>query len=88
VSTPWQLSFGHVQRTGITGGLGDWYEDGVLIHEYRERAAIQLQLLSDLCDLTVPTSALGWASLDDGIVGLAGTVSSLIGVYGAWKKTA
>ena len=54
----------------------------------RERAAVNLQLLSDLCDLTVPTSSLGWTSFDDGIVGLAGTVSSLIGVYGAWKKTA
>jgi len=54
----------------------------------KERAAINLQLISDLCDLTVPSSALGWANLDDGIVGLAGTVSSLIGVYSVWKKTA
>lgn len=54
----------------------------------RERAALQLQLLSDFCDLTVPTSSLGWTGFDDGLVGLAGTVSSLIGVYGAWKKTA
>ncbi|KAI0155299.1 peroxisomal biogenesis factor 11 [Xylariaceae sp. FL1272] len=53
-----------------------------------ERTTSQLQLLSDLCDLTVPTSALGWVNLDDGIVGLAGTVSSLIGVYNQWKKTA
>ncbi|KAI1402656.1 peroxisomal biogenesis factor 11 [Hypoxylon fuscum] len=53
-----------------------------------ERSASQLQLLSDLCDLTVPTSALGWAGFDDGFVGLAGTVSSLIGVYTQWKKTA
>jgi peroxin-11B len=50
--------------------------------------AINLQLISDLCDLTVPLSALGWAGFDDGFVGLAGTVSSLIGVYGQWKKTA
>jgi peroxin-11B len=64
------------------------YEDDLLICEYRERAAINLQLLSDLCDLMVPTAALGWTNLDDGIIGLAGTVSSLIGVYGAWKKTA
>lgn len=47
-----------------------------------------MQLVSDLCDLTVPTSALGWAGFDDGFVGLAGTVSSLIGVYTQWKKTA
>jgi hypothetical protein len=44
----------------------------------RERAALNLQLISDLCDLTVPTSAIGLTSFDDGFVGLAGTVSSLI----------
>ncbi|CZT45849.1 peroxisomal membrane protein PMP27 [Rhynchosporium secalis] len=54
----------------------------------RERAAINLQLLSDLCDLTIPTSAIGLTNFDDGFVGLAGTVSSLIGVYATWKKTA
>lgn len=54
----------------------------------RERAASKMQLTCDLCDLTVPLSALSWASFDDGIVGLAGTVSSLIGVYNQWKKTA
>lgn len=54
----------------------------------RERSASQLQLLSDFCDLTVPYSSLGWVNFDDGIVGLAGTLSSLIGVYNQWKKTA
>ncbi|KAI9834095.1 MAG: hypothetical protein M1819_003380 [Sarea resinae] len=54
----------------------------------RERAATSLQLVSDLCDLTIPSSALGYANLDDGIVGLAGTASSLIGARGVWKKTA
>ncbi|KAK4145217.1 peroxisomal biogenesis factor 11-domain-containing protein [Dichotomopilus funicola] len=53
-----------------------------------ERKASQLQLTSDLCDLTVPLSALNWVALDDGVVGLAGTLSSLIGVYLQWKKTA
>ncbi|KAH6617034.1 peroxisomal biogenesis factor 11 [Chaetomium tenue] len=53
-----------------------------------ERAASRLQLTSDLCDLTVPLSALSWVHFDDGIVGLAGTLSSLIGVYLQWKKTA
>ncbi|RKF63815.1 Peroxisomal membrane protein PMP27 [Erysiphe neolycopersici] len=54
----------------------------------KERTAINLQLISDLCDLTIPTSAIGLVNLDDGIVGLAGTLSSLIGVYTQWKKTA
>ncbi|KAG7286577.1 hypothetical protein NEMBOFW57_008888 [Staphylotrichum longicolle] len=53
-----------------------------------ERAASRLQLTSDFCDLTVPVSALGWVAFDDGLVGLAGTLSSLIGVYSQWKKTA
>jgi peroxin-11B len=55
---------------------------------YRQRKVVNVQLLSDLCDLTVPSTAIGWASFDDGIVGLAGTVSSLLGVYGVWQKTA
>jgi peroxin-11B len=54
----------------------------------REATAVKIQLVSDLCDITVPSSALGWAKLDDGVVGLAGTVSSLLGVWSVWKKTA
>ncbi|VBB79912.1 PEX11 peroxisomal biogenesis factor 11 encoded by the pex11 gene [Podospora comata] len=54
----------------------------------KERAASRLQLTSDLCDITVPLSALAWVNFDDGIVGLAGTFSSLLGVYSQWNKTA
>ena len=54
----------------------------------RERSATQLQLISDICDFTVPSSALGYVPFDDGIVGLAGTVSSMIGLSAAWIKTA
>ncbi|PVH98241.1 peroxisomal biogenesis factor 11 [Periconia macrospinosa] len=54
----------------------------------KEANALRVQLVSDLCDITIPASALGWANLDDGFVGLAGTVSSLLGVWSQWKKTA
>ncbi|KXS94168.1 hypothetical protein AC579_604 [Pseudocercospora musae] len=54
----------------------------------REKAATQLQLISDVADITIPGSAIGVFNLDDGIVGLAGTVSSLIGLSAAWQKTA
>lgn len=60
----------------------------LLIGLSRERSAARIQLTSDVCDLCAPVSALGLASLDDGIVGLAGTVSSLIGVWSQWRKTA
>ncbi|KAM5350484.1 hypothetical protein ACJ41O_006989 [Fusarium nematophilum] len=54
-----------------------------------ERAASRKQLLLDLCDICVPVSGLGWVSfLDDGIVGLTGTLSSAIGIHAQWKKTA
>lgn len=69
---------------GARGTSGDWMANTM----DREKAATQLQLLSDVCDITVPSSAIGMVNLDDGIVGLAGTVSSLIGLTAAWAKTA
>ncbi|KKK14830.1 hypothetical protein P175DRAFT_0489479 [Aspergillus ochraceoroseus IBT 24754] len=54
----------------------------------KERAAARLQLISDLLDLTIPVSGVGLVSLDDGIIGIAGTISSLIGVWSQWRKTA
>lgn len=54
----------------------------------RERQATSIQLLMDFCDITVPASALGYANIDDGAVGLLGVTSSLIGVWSTWKKTA
>ncbi|RDW81150.1 PEX11 family protein [Aspergillus mulundensis] len=54
----------------------------------KERSAARVQLISDLCDLTIPVSAIGLANLDDGLVGIAGTISSLIGVWSQWRKSA
>jgi len=54
----------------------------------KKRNTTSLQLVSDLCDLCSPTTTLGFANFDDGIIGLAGTTSSLLGVYNQWKKTA
>jgi predicted AlkP superfamily phosphohydrolase/phosphomutase len=54
----------------------------------KERAAARIQLVSDLCDLTIPASAIGLVTLDDGLIGIAGTVSSLIGLWSQWRKTA
>lgn len=62
--------------------------NGFLLTVDSERAAINKQLLQDLCDLVVPATTLGFTNFDDGFVGLAGTVSSLLGVHSQWKKTA
>jgi len=53
----------------------------------KQRKVANIQLTSDLCDLTVPSTALGYANFDDGFIGLAGTLSSLLGVQGVWAKT-
>lgn len=53
-----------------------------------ERAASRKQLLCDLCDICVPGSGLGWLPLDDGVVGLTGTLSSVLGIVAQWKSTA
>lgn len=56
----------------------------------KERNAASLQLLCDVCDITVPAFGLGYGAgiLDDGLVGLLGVVSSAIGIRTMWKKTA
>ena len=54
----------------------------------KELNDVKIQLVSDMCDIMIPATTLGWVDLDDGIVGLAGTTSSLIGVWSQWKKTA
>jgi peroxin-11B len=48
----------------------------------------QLQLLTDMCDIVLPMSALGWLTLNDGVVGVAGILSSAVGTYTQWSKTA
>ncbi|KAI9782877.1 MAG: Peroxisomal membrane protein PMP27 [Peltula sp. TS41687] len=74
------------REEGLDGKEGEGVLEGKRL--MRERTATNIQLLCDLCDMTIPASALGYVNLDDGVVGLAGTVSSLIGVWSVWKKTA
>jgi peroxin-11B len=54
----------------------------------RNKTNSQLQLLTDMCDIVLPMSALGWLTLNDGVVGVAGILSSAVGTYTQWSKTA
>jgi peroxin-11B len=67
--------------------VSSWWKPSLLTF-HSERNAAQTQLVSDLCDLFIPVSALGYINVDDGVVGLAGAVSSLIGLMAQWNKTA
>lgn len=44
--------------------------------------------MATLCDLTIPIAKLEFANINDGVVGLTGTISSLIGIWFQWRKTA
>lgn len=55
-----------------------------------DTSAVRVQLISDLCDVSIPGYALsipGFRGLDEGFVGLMGMTSSTIGCWIAWKKT-
>jgi len=53
-----------------------------------DRSAIFYQLIQDSMDITIPGSALSYLKLDDGLVGLAGLISSFMGARTQWKKVA
>lgn len=51
-----------------------------------EALGVRLQMLQDLCDWLVATTSLGYLGLNDGWVGIAGVVSSSLGVRTQWIK--
>lgn len=48
--------------------------------------AVRLQMLQDACDWVNPGSSTGWVNFNDGVIGAAGTVSSLLGARSQWIK--
>lgn len=42
--------------------------------------------LSDMIDLIIPLSMLGFIDISPGVVGLAGTVTSILGAISLWPK--
>lgn len=48
--------------------------------------AVRLQILQDCCDWVNPGSSTGWINTNDGVVGAAGTLSSLLGARAQWIK--
>ncbi|KAI5844092.1 peroxisomal biogenesis factor 11 [Tricharina praecox] len=54
----------------------------------KDRAKLQTQLLQDSCDIILPATGLGLTGFDEGVVGVAGAISSYLGLKAAWQKTA
>jgi hypothetical protein len=55
---------------------------------FRDTYAIKFQLTQDVFDALIPAGSLGYLPfMDEGLIGLAGVVSSLMGGYTQWRKT-
>ncbi|KIX04866.1 uncharacterized protein Z518_05737 [Rhinocladiella mackenziei CBS 650.93] len=51
-----------------------------------ERYALYKQLAIDSCDLVIPGSILGWTPLDPVVVGIAGSISAVLGASNVWAR--
>ncbi|KAG0351608.1 Peroxisomal membrane protein PMP27 [Podila minutissima] len=51
-----------------------------------EQNTINKGLLQDGLDMLIPSTGLGYVDLDDGAVGLIGTVTSIMGAQSQWAK--
>lgn len=48
--------------------------------------AVRIQMLQDCCDWLNPGTTTGWVNMNDGMIGAAGTLSSLLGARSQWIK--
>ncbi|KAI8093680.1 peroxisomal biogenesis factor 11 [Halteromyces radiatus] len=44
------------------------------------------QFIQDCCDIIIPTAGLGWIGFDEGIVGIAGMITSAMAARNQWYK--
>ncbi|KAG0056229.1 Peroxisomal membrane protein PMP27 [Gryganskiella cystojenkinii] len=52
----------------------------------KEQHSVNKQLLQDGLDMLIPSTGLGYLSLDDGAIGLIGTATAIMGAKSQWAK--
>jgi len=52
-----------------------------------EQAAVRYQMTQDSLDWLLPATGAGFLDLDEGVLGIAGTITSLLGARTQWKAT-
>ncbi|KAI8639914.1 peroxisomal biogenesis factor 11 [Parasitella parasitica] len=52
----------------------------------RDKYTTRYTFISDAVDIIIPSAGLGWLKADEGIVGLAGIITSLLAMNTQWKK--
>ncbi|WRT66301.1 uncharacterized protein IL334_003255 [Kwoniella shivajii] len=53
-----------------------------------QRQSLLSQLISDSCDVWIPATGLGYASVNDGALGALGAITSYMSLQTQWKKHA
>ncbi|GAA6042555.1 hypothetical protein JCM8097_004664 [Rhodosporidiobolus ruineniae] len=51
-----------------------------------QQSAVRFQLVQDALDILIPAGTLGYHHLDDGVLGLVGTVTSIMGLRSQMQK--
>jgi peroxin-11B len=50
-----------------------------------EKLKLGRELLQDSLDLIIPYSMMGMSNINAGLVGIVGTITSLIGIWNTWS---
>ncbi|CAO3590723.1 unnamed protein product [Absidia cylindrospora] len=53
---------------------------------YKDQFTARYQFVQDACDIIIPTAGLGWIGFDEGIVGIAGMITSAMAARNQWYK--
>jgi peroxin-11B len=73
------------------GGFKALKEDEVLRKEHlmlkAEQPKLVMELLQDSLDVVIPAALLEYLPVSQGVVGLVGTITSLMGVFNAWPRS-
>ncbi|GAA5822129.1 hypothetical protein JCM11251_004866 [Rhodosporidiobolus azoricus] len=77
-----QLALNAVRRGSEKDGAGKVELKAVRA----QQSAVRFQLVQDALDILIPASTLGYHSLDDGVLGLIGTVTSFMGLRSQVQK--
>jgi peroxin-11B len=59
----------------------------ITVKKIREKQAITYQLIQDAVDMLIPIGGLKWLDLDEGVIGIAGMITSAMAMNTQWKKT-
>lgn len=54
---------------------------------HTEQAAVRYQMTQDSLDWLIPATGAEFLDLDEGVLGIAGTITSLLGARTQWKAT-